>query len=103
MFSYVANYFILQYQSRLDRSMNRRTVDDIVNSFNIWGNSLVSQGMCAGLRMEYDEGENSKEDLLNGHVKVKIFLAPYTPMEYILASEEFDMSTLQSAIVGEEE
>ena len=57
--------------------------------------------MCAGLRMEYDAAENSDE-LLNGHVKVNIFLAPYTPMEYIQASEEFDMTTLQAAIVGEE-
>lgn len=103
MFSFVANYFIRQYQQRLDSPMNRRTIDDIVNSFNIWGNSLVSQGMCAGLRMEYDESENSEEDLLNGHVKVQIYLAPYTPLEYIQASEEFDMTTLQAAIVGEEE
>lgn len=103
MFSFVANYFIRQYQSRLDASMNRRTIDDIVNSFNIWGNSLVSQGMCAGLRMEYDEGENDNESLLNGHVKVKIYLAPYTPLEYILASEEFDMTALQASIVGGEE
>lgn len=103
MFSFVANYFIRQYQSRLDASMNRRTIDDIVNSFNIWGNSLVSQGMCAGLRMEYDESENDNESLLNGHVKVKIYLAPYTPLEYILASEEFDMTALQASIVGGEE
>lgn len=103
MFSFVANYFILQYQKRLDASMNRRTIDDIVNSFNIWGNSLVSQGMCAGLRMEYDESENDNESLLNGHVKVKIYFAPYTPMEYIHASEEFDMAALQTAITGEEE
>lgn len=103
MFSFVANYFIRQYQSRLDASMNRRTIDDIVNSFNIWGNSLVSQGMCAGLRMEYDESENDNESLLNGHVKVKIYLAPYTPLEYILASEGFDMTALQASIVGGEE
>lgn len=103
MFSFVANYFIRQYQSRLDASMNRRTIDDIVNSFNIWGNSLVSQGMCAGLRMEYGESENDNESLLNGHVKVKIYLAPYTPLEYILASEEFDMTALQASIVGGEE
>lgn len=103
MFSFVANYFIRQYQRRLDDAMNRRTIDDIVNSFNIWGNSLVSQGMCAGLRMEYDESENDNEELLNGHVKVKIYLAPYTPMEYILASEEFDMTALQASIVSGEE
>lgn len=103
MFSFVANAFILQYQRRLDAPMNRRTIDDIVNSFNIWGNSLASQGACAGLKMEYDEAENDNESLLSGHIKVRIYLAPYTPLEYIQASEEFDMTTLQAAITGKEE
>ena len=46
MFDYVGNYFVVEYRSRLDGNMNRRTVDDIVNSFNIWGNSLVA-AVCA--------------------------------------------------------
>lgn len=46
MFTYVANYFILNYLSELDEPMNKNKIDDIVNSFNIWGNSLVSRGMC---------------------------------------------------------
>ncbi len=103
MFSYVANYFILQFRNRLDGLMNRNTIDDVVNAFNIWGNSLVSQGRCAGLRMEYRREENSEEDLINGRVKVRIYFAPYTPMEYIQATEEFDMNTLRNTIVGEEE
>ncbi len=103
MFSFVANYFILQYRSRLDESMNRNTIDDIVNSFNIWGNSLVSQGRCAGIYIEYNRDENPEEDLLEGRLKVKIYVAPYTPLEYILAVEEFDINTLNAAIAGEEE
>ena len=100
MFSFVANYFVLQFRSHLDGSMNRNTIDDMKNTFNIWGNSLVSQGRCAGLKMDYLKEDNSNEDLLNGHVKVRISFAPYTPMEYILATEEFDITTLKSAIVG---
>lgn len=102
MFSFAANYFILEYRSRLDSSMNRNTIDDIVNGFNIWGNSLVSQGRCAGLRMEYNREENPEEDLMEGRMKVRIYFAPYTPMEYILATEEFDTDTLKAAIAGEE-
>ena len=63
----------------------------------------MSQGRCAGLRMEYRREENSEEDLINGRVKVRIYFAPYTPMEYIQATEEFDMNTLRNTIVGEEE
>ena len=103
MFSFAANYFILNYRERLDVGMKRSQIDDVVNSFNIWGNSLVSQDRCAGMRMEYHPEENPDEDLLNGHVKVRMYVAPYTPMEYIQTTEEFDMNALKSAIVGEEE
>ena len=47
--------------------------------------------------------DNPDEDLLDGHVKVRIMVAPFTPMEYIAATEEFDMETLRKAIVGEAE
>lgn len=103
MFSFAANYFITQFKSRLDESMNRNTIDDIVNGFNIWGNSLKSQGQCAGLRMAYLREENTGEDLANGHVKLRIYLAPYTPLEAIEAVAEFDMETLRNAVAGEEE
>ena len=81
--------------------MNRRTVDDIVNSFNIWGNSLVASGMCAGLYAEYRQEENTTEDILNGHLKLHIFFAPYTPVEYINAEMEFDVSTLENVMEQE--
>ncbi len=103
MFSFAANYFILNYREDLDDSNSRNKVDDIVERFNIWGNSLTSQGKCAGLRMRNISEEVSDEDLLNGHIKTAIYLAPWTPLEYIEATEEFDMITLRSAIVGEEE
>ena len=102
MFTYVANYFILNYLSELDEPMNKNKIDDIVNSFNIWGNSLVSRGMCAGLRAEYRAQDNTSNDLLNGKLKVRFFIAPFTPLEYIEAATEFDVKTLQASILGEE-
>lgn len=101
MFDYVANYFVTVYRNRLDSNMNRRTVDDIVNSFNIWGNSLVASGMCAGLYAEYRQEENTTEDILYGHLKLHIFFAPYTPVEYINAEMEFDVSTLENVMEQE--
>ena len=101
MFDYVANYFVIEYRKRLDRNMNRRTVDDIVNNFNIWGNSLTAAGMCAGLYAEYRAQENTIEDVLNGHMKLRIYFAPYTPVEYINALMEFDIATLESVMAEE--
>ncbi|MFQ8681960.1 phage tail sheath family protein [Enterocloster sp.] len=101
MFDYVGNYFVVEYRSRLDSNMNPRTVDDIVNRFNIWGNSLTASGMCAGLYAEYRREENTVEDILAGRMKLRIYFAPYTPAEYIGATMEFDVSTLENAMAEE--
>lgn len=101
MFDYVANYFVAEYRKKLDSSMNRRLVDDIVNSFNIWGNSLTAAGMCAGLYAEYRSEENTLDDVLAGHMKLRIYFAPYTPAEYINAVMEFDVAALESAMEQE--
>lgn len=101
MFDYVGNYFVVEYRKRLDSNMNKRTVDDIINNFNIWGNSLVAAGMCAGLHAEYRSEENTIDDVLNGHMKIGIYFAPYTPAEYINATMEFDVATLENAMTQE--
>lgn len=98
MFDYVANYFTAEYHKRLDGNMNRRTIDDVVNSFNIWGNALTAAGMCAGLYAEYRSGENTLEGVLAGHLKLHIYLAPFTPAEYVNAVMEFDVSALEGAL-----
>lgn len=101
MFDYVGNHFAIAYREKLDSNMNRRTIDDIVNSFNIWGNSLVAAGMCAGLYAEYRSDENTTEDVLAGHLKLRVFFAPYTPAEYISTVMEFDVETLENAFKEE--
>lgn len=58
--------------------------------------------MCAGLRAEYRAQDNTSNDLLNGKLKVRFFIAPFTPLEYIEATTEFDVKTLQASILGEE-
>ena len=58
--------------------------------------------MCAGLRAEYRAQDNTSNDLLNGKLKVRFFIAPFTPLEYIEAATEFDVKTLQASILGEE-
>lgn len=103
MFDFVANYFITVYRSKLDEGMNKRLVDDIINNFNIWGNSLMASGMCAGLYAEYRKEENTLSDILAGHMKIRIHFAPYTPTEYIQAVEEFDVTTFERAMTAEEE
>ena len=51
--------------------------------------------------MEYRREENTVENILAGYMKLRIYFAPYTPAEYIGATMEFDVSTLENAMAEE--
>ena len=103
MFSFIKNSFSISFKNEIDGVMDKRTINNLVNRFNIWGNSLVSQGACAALSMEYYDSDNSVEGALEGRVYVRVKFAPYTPMEYIEATMEFDVETLRSVLESQEE
>ena len=50
--------------------------------------------------MEYHKEENEVEDLLEGRILVRQYLAPYTPAEYILNILSFDPALLENALGG---
>ena len=80
--------------------MNIKLIEYIVDTANIKGNSLVAQEKCAGIRVEYKEGDNSSEKLLDGKITFRHYLAPYTPAEYIENVLEYDVNMLLAAIGG---
>ncbi len=92
------NDFIVQYAKNVDDPTNPRLVQALVTSENIRGNSIVAQGKCAGIRMEYIPDENPIERILDGHVKFRTHLAPYTPAEDILNVFEFDPQAIADAL-----
>lgn len=101
-FSWWANSFILTYFQKVDDPANYRLIESIVDSENIRGNSYVSQGKCAGARIEFSEDENPVTDILNGKIQFHQYLAPYTPAEDILNTLEFDPDMLSAALSGGE-
>ena len=62
----------------------------------------VSQGKCAGARIEFSEDENPVTDILNGKIQFHQYLAPYVPAEDILNILEFDPDMLSAALNGGE-
>ncbi len=100
-FSWWGNSFITTYMEKVDSPANYRLIESIVDSENVRGNSLVSQGKCAGIRMVYNQEENTIENVLNGKIVFHQYLAPYTPAEDILNILEFDPSMLEAALGGE--
>lgn len=100
-FSWWGNSFIKTYFHKVDDPANYRLIESIVDSENVRGNSLVSQGKCAGIKMMYNVEDNPVANILNGRIVFRQRLAPYTPAEDILNILEFDVSMIQAALGGE--
>lgn len=100
-FSWWGNSFIMNYLEKVDDNTNYRLIESIVDSENVRGNSLVSQGKCAGIKMVYRRADNPIAKVLDGKVVFRQHLAPYTPAEDILNILEFDPSMIEAALGGE--
>lgn len=100
-FSWWGNSFAKKYLEKVDNPANYRLIESIVDSENVRGNSLVSQGKCAGIKMAYSEDDNSIGNVLDGKIVFRQYLAPYTPAEDILNILEFDPSMIEAALGGE--
>lgn len=101
-FSWWGNSFVMNYLTKVDSPMNYRLIESIVDSENVRGNALVSQGKCAGIKMVYDAADNPVSEILDGKIKFRQYLAPYTPAEDILNVLEFDPSMIETALTGGE-
>lgn len=96
-FSWYANSFILTYLSKVDDPANYRLIESIVDTENIRANTFVPD-KCAGLSIEYRQEDNPVTSVLDGKMKFKIHLAPYTPAETIIADLEYSPDMLEAAL-----
>ena len=100
MFKWVAKTVTLSYWNYVDRKLNRRLIDAILQGVNDWLNSLTAEERILGGRVEFREEENSKTALMSGKAKFHIFITPPSPlrlMEYVL---EYDISYLSSLMAA---
>ena len=100
MFDWVGNTLIRTFWSKLDKPMNRRLIDTIIDTCNIWLNGLVSQEYLLGARAEYLEEENSLVDLMAGILHIHIYITPPSPMQQCDFILEYDTSYVESALAA---
>ena len=101
MMDYLGNMFVTTFWQKTDEPMTPRLIRTIVNSFNMYINSLVAIEALLGGRVEFREDENAYTDLLNGILKFHIFITPPVPAEVIEGIFEYDpeyLSALYEAI-----
>ena len=94
MFNFVINTLITTYWSKIDDPTNLRLVDSVVNSAQLWLNSLVSRGALLGARVEFREADNAKTDLMDGIIRFKVYLTPPSPAREIVFDLEYDVEYL---------
>ena len=97
MFAWVNNTIIRTFWTKLDKPMNRRLIDTITDELSIWLGGLAGRGFLLGGRAEYAEDENPMENLIQGIVKIHIYLTPAGPAKEIDFILEYDAQYVTDA------
>lgn len=96
MFNWIGNTLILTFWQRVDEPTNRRQIDTVLDSANIWLNGLAAQGYILGGRVEFLETENPITDLMDGISRFHVYVTPPSPNREIDFILEFDPTYLQT-------
>lgn len=96
MFDWIGNSILLTFWNKVDNPLNRRQIDSVVDSVNIWLNGLSARGALLGGRVEFQESENPTQNLMDGKAKFHVYLTPPSPNEEMDFVLEYDASYLSS-------
>jgi len=96
MFVWIGNTLVQTYWQRVDFPLNRRQVETIVDSVNIWLNGLAARQFILGGRIEFMETENPKTDLMDGIARFHLFFTPPSPNREIDFILEYDPQYLET-------
>lgn len=98
MFNWVTCTLIRTFWDRIDQPMNRRLVDSIVDTANIWMNGLTGSGYILGGRVEYSDEENPTTALMAGIIKLHVYITPPSPMQELDFVLEYDATYVEAAL-----
>lgn len=99
MFSWIGNTLIQTFWGQVDAPLNRRLIDTIVDSANLWLNGLAARQYIIGGRVVFLESENPAQDLLDGIARFHVYVTPASPAREIDFILEYDPSYLENLFV----
>jgi phage tail sheath protein FI len=102
MFDYIGNTVVLTIWQKVDEPGNRRLIDAIVNSLQLWLDGLSNSEALLGARIEFNQSENPTTELLNGHYIFHIFIAVPTPAEWLDFRIEYWLPYIQNLFPEEQ-
>ena len=92
MFDWVGNTLILSYWQKIDNPMNRRLVETVLDSANLWLNGLSAQGVLLGAKVEVLKDENPITDLMDGTIRFHVHQTPPSPAREIEYIQEININ-----------
>jgi hypothetical protein len=90
MFNWIGNTLTLTFWQKVDYPVNRRLIETIVDSANIWLNGLTARQFILGGRVEFQADENPVTDLMDGNIKFHVYVTPPSPAKEISFIIEYD-------------
>jgi len=99
MFNWIGNTLITTFWNKIDDPTNKRLIENIVDSANIWLNGLGAKGALLGGRVEFREDENTTTGLMDGINYFHVYITPPSPAREFHFTQEYDpnyISTLFS-------
>lgn len=96
MFNWIGNTFVQTFWQRVDYPLNRRQIDTITDSANIWLNGLTARQYILGGRVEFLDTENPTTDLMDGTARFHCYITPPSPNEVIEFILEYDTDYIQT-------
>lgn len=100
MFNFIRNTLATSYVSKLDQPLNRRFINSIVDSANIYLAGLVQQGALLGATLSFDEEDNPATALMDGEVTFRLLITPPSPARSITFILSYDVDALQTLFGG---
>lgn len=100
IFDWVANTLIRTFWSKLDKPMNRRLIDTILDTCNIWLGGLVGSEYLLGARAALLDSENPLTDLMAGIIRIHIYMTPPSPAQEIDFTLEYDVAYVSAALAA---
>ena len=96
MFSWIGNTLVQTFWGQVDAPLNRRLIDTIVDSANLWLNGLEARQYIIGGRVEFNADENPAQDLLDGIARFHVYVTPASPAREIDFILEYDPAYLEN-------
>lgn len=98
MFDWTMNTLALTFWSKIDNPVNKRLIETITDSANLWLNGLTAEGALYGGRVVFLVEDNPVTDLMDGKIRFHFYLTPPSPAEEIEFIQEYDVNYVQEFI-----